>query len=346
MDSLRKLLYPFSLIFDGVTQTRNTLYDKGVLTTHEFEIPLIVVGNLRVGGTGKTPMIDYLVRLLKTKYKVAVLSRGYKRQTSGFVLADNQTDALRIGDEPFQIFRQHAEILVAVDEDRAHGIQNLLNIPQPPQVILLDDAYQHRSVKAELNILLTPFNDLYVDDQVLPSGNLRENATGADRAQIIVVTKCPTNLSENDSYDVLKKLKPGLTQTVFFSSIAYHDKIIGNHNEIALTDLKDYQVLLLTGIADPKPLTDFLNEQNINFEHLQYPDHYNFKTTDIELIKTKFEHINTKNKLILTTEKDFVRIFALFDNLYYLPISTYFVNYQNDFNQMIFKYVEQSSGNR
>ncbi len=345
MNQFRKLLSPFSVLYDGVTKIRNTLYDNGWFKSNTYEIPLIIVGNLSVGGTGKTPMVAYLVKLLKTQFKIAVLSRGYKRKTSGFVLADATATAETLGDEPFQLVRKHSDILVAVDADRNHGIQELLHLPHIPDLILLDDAFQHRQVKADFNILLTAYDDLYIDDAVLPAGNLRERVSGAERAQVIIVTKCPENLSEIQEFEIAKRLKPTLTQTVFFTKIQYADFVQNEANQIKLSEMVDYKVILITGIANPKTFLDFLNSKNIKFEHLEFPDHHSYTEKELIAIKKKFNDLGAIKKLILTTEKDYVRIFAGFADLYYLAIETSFINHQKDFDKLILNYVGQSSRN-
>lgn len=345
MNEWRKNLKALSWLYKKATKTRNTLYDKQILTSREFETPLIVVGNLRVGGTGKTPMVAYLVNLLKKDYRVAVLSRGYKRQSKGFVLADNNADVLSIGDESFQLLRQHPDILVAVDADRANGIKQLEALDNPPQVIILDDAFQHRKVNAGFNILLTPYDDLYTEDELLPVGNLRESVEGADRAQVIVVTKSPRKLTNIQEFETSKKLNLSLTQTAFFTTIAYADFVKNETETIPLNDLKDYGIVLVTGIAEPQYLLDFLNSKNIVYKHLSYPDHHNFSATEINIIKEEFQQLKAIKKIILTTEKDYVRIFDNLLNIYYLPIQTEFINHQTDFDQLICNYVGQSTRN-
>jgi len=342
---VRKLLYPLSVLYEGVTKVRNRLYDKEILKSNEFEIPIIVVGNLRVGGTGKTPQVAYLVKLLKENYKIAVLSRGYKRASSGFVIANPKSIVKDIGDEPYQLFRQNPDILVAVDADRTNGINKLLSLPEPPEVIILDDAFQHRKVKAGFNILLTPFSDLYTDDRHLPSGNLRENVAGADRAQVLVVTKCPRDLTSEQEFETAIKLNPTLEQTIFFSAISYATYVQNNSEQISLEELKNYELVLVTGIANPKPLVAFLEQKNYSFGHLSFPDHYSFKATDIKKIEKQFNLIKAKNKIILTTEKDYVRIFDSLENLYYLAIETTFNNHQKDFDKLILNYVEKNTRN-
>lgn len=339
MRKIRKILYPLSVLYGEVAKIRNKMYDKGIFESTMFDVPVIVVGNLSVGGTGKTPQIEYLIRLLKEKYKIAVLSRGYKRKSKGFVLADASSNALKIGDEPFQYYQKFNNIIVAVDTDRVNGIHQLLNLKNPPEVILLDDAFQHRKVNAGFNILLTPYNDLYIDDEVLPSGNLRERIEGAERAQVIVVTKCPSELEESKQYELASKLNPTLYQTVFFSTIEYDSVVKNKSSEIKITELKNYMVLLITGIANPKPMLNYLTTQNINFEHLKFPDHYNFKPKDIENIEIKFKKIDSVNKILLTTEKDFMRLVEL-DNVYFLGIKTKIIDHQSDFDKKVVNYVE------
>lgn len=344
-DKLRKLLYPLSVLYGGITKVRNTLYDKQLLKSEKFDIPTILVGNLRVGGTGKTPQVIYLINLLKDSYRVAILSRGYKRQTTGFILANKESTAKEIGDEPFQIQRKFPALLIAVDEDRVHGITKLQSLAQPPDLIILDDAFQHRKIQAGLSILLTAYDDLYIDDKLLPSGNLRENREGASRATIIVVSKCPDNLTEEEEYQTAIKLKPNLNQTVFFTKIVYANFIQNIQNRISLKELVNYEILLVTGIANPQSLVTFLQKQKIRFKHISFPDHHNFTEKDLDKIYSEFKQIKHKNRIILTTEKDYVRIFESLENLYFLAIETAFINHQKDFDKLIIDYVEKNTRN-
>ena len=344
MNFLQKLAYPFAVLYGIITSIRNFLFDKNLLKSTKFKTPTLVVGNLSVGGTGKTPQIEYLIRLLQNDYKIAVLSRGYKRKSSGFIIADEKSNAALIGDEPFQYYKKFKNILVCVDADRTNAIQQLEKLENPPDIILLDDAFQHRKVVGGFNILLTDFNNLYVNDSMLPTGNLRENKSGAKRAQIIIVTKCPKNLSEKEQLKITKKINPVKNQIVFFTAIDYNFTLKGS-TAINLDELQNYEVLLVTGIANPDPLTQFLKDKNINFEHLEYPDHYNFNSEEIHQINQKLENLKSKNKLVLTTEKDYVRIFEKVKNLHYLSIKTTFINHKNDFDKKIKNYVEQSSRN-
>lgn len=338
MKTLRKLLFPFSIIYGFITWIRNKCYDYGIFKSFSFDIPVISVGNLRVGGTGKTPQIEYLIRLLQPAKRVAVLSRGYQRKSSGFLMAQNGMDANVLGDEPYQYFKKFPEIIVAVDEKRVHGIQQLLKVPNPPEIILLDDAFQHRSVKPGLSILLTTFNDLYVEDIVLPAGNLREFKTGAVRSDIIIVTKSPENLSEKHQAEIIKKLNPTKEQSVYFSAIFYNENLIGKEH-LSINELQDYEVLLVTGIANPKPLINFLQTRNINFKHLSYPDHHGFTHQDIKKISDTYNTILSQNKIILTTEKDYVRIFAGLENCYVISIETRIIKDESDLRNKILNYV-------
>ncbi|MGB5420119.1 tetraacyldisaccharide 4'-kinase [Algibacter sp.] len=332
MKILRYILFPVVPIYFFVTWLRNKLYDLGIKKSVSYDFPVICVGNLSVGGTGKTPMIEYLVRLLKDDYKVATLSRGYKRKTKGFQLADKNANAEIIGDEPFQFYSKFKnDILVAVDSDRQNGIKNLQK--ELPEVVLLDDAYQHRKVKAGFYILLTTYNNSYFKDFVLPTGNLREPRSGAKRANIIVVTKCPKNLTETDKNDIVKRINPNGYQHVFFSTISYSEKLFSANKIIDLIDLKAFT--LVTGIANPTPLVDFLKQKNLKFEHLNYKDHHHFSNEDLSILE--------KKEFIVTTEKDFMRLNqfeSLKEKLFYLPITA---TVENDLkmNQLIKTFVKR-----
>lgn len=316
MKLLRKFLLPIVPIYYMATWLRNKLYDWGWKSSKSYDIPVICVGNLSTGGTGKTPTIEYLIRLLKPDYRVATLSRGYKRETSGFLLADENASSKTLGDEPFQFYSKFKDITVSVDANRQNGIEHLIQLKQP-DVILLDDAFQHRKVTAGFNILLSSFGSLYCDDIVLPTGNLREPRSGAKRADVIVVTKCPQELSEIKKRDIIAHLNPQPEQDVFFSSISYNKTIYSDSNSITLDSLKDKLVTVVTGIANPISFLNFLKSERIEFDHLNFKDHHDFSTEDIASLK--------KKQLILTTEKDYMRLKPHFkteeEQLYYLPIS-------------------------
>lgn len=337
MNILRKILFPFAILYGFVTSFRNFLFDKGILKSHSFDLPIIAVGNLSVGGTGKTPQIEYLIRLLSPTNKVATLSRGYKRKSEGFILADATSNAEILGDEPFQFYQKFPNILVTVDANRKNGIEQLMKISKP-DIILLDDAFQHRKVKAGFYILLTAYNDLYADDFILPTGNLRESRSGAERANIIVVTKCPANLSEKEKNVIERKLQLESRQKLFFTSIAYDEFIFSEEKQLLVSEIKNSEKLLLAGIAKPEPFFDYLKNEKDTI--LTYPDHHHFSEKDILEIKEKAE-----DKIIITTEKDYVRLKGNLpsEQLFYLPIKSEFLQNQEIFDQTILSYVENNN---
>ena len=327
---LRKLLFPFAVLYGLIAQFRNYLYDAGLLKSHRFDIPVIAVGNLSVGGTGKTPMIEYLIALLSDNYRLATLSRGYKRNTSGFILADQNDSADTIGDEPFQFHLKFPLIDVAVDTSRSNGINQLLSKPIKPQVILLDDAFQHRKVKAGFYILLTSYDDLYCDDLMLPTGNLRELRSGASRADVIIVTKCPPDLTEKKQNKIRRRLKPLEHQELFFSFIKYDEWVYSENHKIRVDFVEDEPKVLLAGIAKPRPFFSYLRgDQDIM---MKFRDHHHFSEADILDILQK-----AGNRKIITTEKDFVRLKGKLppEQLFYLPIQTVFLGVKNGFDQTI-----------
>lgn len=332
MKLLRKIFFPIVPIYYVVTSLRNKLFDLNVFKSKSYNLPVICVGNLSVGGTGKTPMIEYLIRLLKDDNTLATLSRGYKRSTSGFKLANGKTKVDEIGDEPYQFHQKFQDILVAVDENRQHGIDELLKLDNSPEVILLDDAFQHRKVKAGFNILLTTYSNLYADDIMLPTGDLREPRKGAERADIVVVTKCPTCISDIEKNSIRNKLNLNDNQSLFFSSIAYEDSVFNDNETHTVSELKDKDFTLVTGIANSKTLVDYLKSESLNFEHLNYKDHYNFTGKDLEFLNQK--------QLIITTEKDFVRLNNQLTKakLFYLPIKVEIDN-ANEFNKLVKEFV-------
>ncbi|AGC75714.1 lipid-A-disaccharide kinase [Nonlabens dokdonensis] len=316
MQELRLLLYPFSILYDGITSLRNWAFDKGVLEQREFNIPIIAVGNLSIGGTGKTPMIEYLVRAHSGK-KIAVLSRGYGRNTSGYLELSENDLPEKVGDEPLQIKIKFKDAIVsAVCEKRVNGIERLLS-DHELDLILLDDAFQHRHVKASHYILLTSYDKLYVNDYILPAGNLRESSRGAERAKTVVVTKCPEDLSLKQRNEIESTLKLSSSQSLYFSTIQYDSLIYNDQESFALNTLEDQDVTILTGIAKPQTFVRYLSNF-VDGAHLKFKDHHYFTREEIELFKTK--------KLIITTEKDYIRLkqYGL-ENVFYLPIKTKFI---------------------
>jgi tetraacyldisaccharide 4'-kinase len=337
---INKTLLPLSWLYGLGVWLRNKLFDWGIFPGEEFSVPIISVGNISVGGTGKTPHTEYLIRLLSPKFRVAVLSRGYKRKTSGFILADEKSDSSTIGDEPCQMYRKFPNILVAVDGNRRRGISRLLALPkdEKPDIILLDDAFQHRCVKPSLSILLTDSNRLMYEDELLPSGRLREPAKNKSRAEIIVVTKCPKDIKPIDYRIIGKNLDLYPYQSLFFTSFLYGNMIPvfgGAHSKTStsLDDLKLHKtkVLLLAGIASPQGFIKEVEKYATTVETLIYPDHHAFSSEDLTDIKQRYDSISGENKIIITTEKDAVRLMdysGLNENLkkalYYLPIEIVF----------------------
>ena len=365
---IHKWLYPVSWIYRTVVAMRNKLFDWGVFQSKSFNIPVICVGNLAVGGTGKTPHTEYLIELLRDKYQVAVLSRGYKRRTSGYVLATPQSTVKTIGDEPYQMHTKFPSVTLAVDENRCHGIEKLLRLKEPAvDVILLDDAFQHRYVKPGLSILLTDYHRLFCDDILLPAGRLRESINGKNRAQIVIVTKCPQDIKPIDYNIITKRLNLYPYQQLFFSSFRYgnlrpvfsqndSDSITGDsrNKEVPLSSLTDANILLVTGIASPTPMLERLKEYTQNIDLLSFGDHHDFSHRDIQLVKERFNKLKGEQRIIITTEKDATRLLhhpavneELKPFIYALPIEIEILqNQQDKFNQHIIDYVRENTRNR
>ena len=302
------------------------------------------MGNLATGGTGKTPMTEYLVRLLKNNYKTATLSRGYKRKTKGFAIADKNTTALEIGDEPMQFHQKFQDLVVAVGEERLVAIPQLLHDRPDTQVIILDDAFQHRTVKAGLNILLTDHSNLYTRDLVLPAGDLRDVRSSAKRADIIIVTKCNTDLTEEEKNSIIEEIKPVQGQSVYFTGISYGQPYhLFSRQEITVTP--DYGILLVCGIANPGPLKEHLTKHADSYDMLRYADHHIFHSNDLRDIRQHFEKISSDKKIVLTTEKDAVRLqkFATELNefpIYVVPIQHFFLfNGAGEFDDRVLKFI-------
>lgn len=322
---------------------RNYFYDRGWFKSFSFNMPVIAVGNLSVGGTGKTPMIEYLVRLLREKHDVAILSRGYGRKTKGFLLGEKGANAETIGDEPYQFFKKFNCVQVAVDENRVHGVSRLLESKSPPEVVLLDDAFQHRRLKAGFYILMTSYGKLYSEDLVLPAGDLREPRSGARRADVVIVSKCPHDLKEDKRNSIVDRLDVNENQQVFFTGIQYADKAIGKQDEITLEEIRTCQVVLVTGIANPSPLLEHLRQKRIGYEHLKFSDHHQLTRNELDGIGSTLNQQSGEHKIVLTTEKDYVRNFESSElPVYFLPIQTRFLEGENRFNQIILDYVRKN----
>jgi tetraacyldisaccharide 4'-kinase len=326
---------------------RNWMYNKQYFKSVTFNLPIISIGNLSLGGTGKSPMVEHLLSLLSEEYKIATLSRGYKRKTKGYALANEQTTALEIGDEPMQFHIKFPHVSVAVGERRIEAIPQLIQDVPNLQAVILDDAFQHREITAEFNILLTDYNNLYCDDFFIPTGDLRDERKSAKRAEVIIVTKCPADLSIEERDEIIEKLYPEQNQSVFFTSIAYETPYhIYNPSEQWVLTLRD-EVLLVCGIANPLPLKNYLHEHTHTYYQLSYNDHHIFSIEDLQEIKERFNQIDSKSKLILTTEKDAVRLVKYTEELneiplYVLPIKPQFLfDTEKEFNQLVLDYVAQ-----
>ena len=333
--TMRTLLAPFSWLYGFGLAIRHTLYDNHLLPSHEVDIPTICVGNLAVGGTGKTPHVEYLIRLLSQIYKVAVLSRGYKRKTHGFVLADENANASTIGDEAMQIHSKFPHVAVAVCEDRVRGVRMLKKQVEGLQVVILDDAYQHRAIRCGYYILLTPYDQLYIDDHLLPWGRLRDLKTRALKANSIIITQCPPDAQPIDFRVIDNRLHLPTYQHLFFSQVKY-----ANTQAVA-----GKRVLVLTGIAQPEYLMEYVRKQHPNACLMAFPDHHRFNKKDVERILYKAQCYDT----ILTTEKDYQRIVEtslveqLGNLLHTLPIQVVLRGDSNkDFDQDILNYVKQN----
>jgi tetraacyldisaccharide 4'-kinase len=319
LKSFRYLLFPISLVYGAVVWIRNWLFDKNILRSASFNFPIICVGNIAVGGTGKTPMVEYLIRLLQNDFNTATLSRGYKRKTKGFAIANEDTTALEIGDEPMQFHNKFPGVTVAVGEERLVAIPQILHEKPHTNVIILDDAFQHRSVRAGLNIVLTAYNNLFTRDLMVPAGDLRDIKRSMKRAHIILVTKCKTDLSAEEKNEVIKEIKPSATQQIFFTQIMYGKPYHLFTNQQAALD-KSATILLLCGIANPSPLKDYLAKSFSGYDMLRYPDHHIFNIDDLADIKKHFAKMQQDNKIILTTEKDAVRLVKFADELKEFPV--------------------------
>ena len=321
---IRILLFPLSLLYALVIRVRNWCYDKKLLSSTHFNLPVICVGNLAVGGTGKSPMVELLVGSLKDRFNVAVLSRGYKRKTRGYALANASTTALDIGDEPMQFHSKFPDVTVAVGEERIVAIPQLLHDRPGTQAIILDDAFQHRAVRAGLNILLTDYSNLFTRDWWLPSGDLRDSPGSYRRADLIVVTKCPEDMGREEQKAIAAEIAPSERQQLFFSTIEYGKPYhITKRKPIEVND--KVEVLLVTGIANPAPLKKWLDEKSKTYYELSFSDHHIFTIDDLNTIIRRFNGIPARNKLILTTEKDAVRLIKFQQELeswpfYVIPI--------------------------
>lgn len=345
---VRILLYPVAFIYGGVVWLRNRLYDTGFYSSVEFNVPVITVGNLSVGGTGKTPHIEYLIKLLQYQFRVATMSRGYKRRTQGFLMADAETNALRIGDEPMQYHLKFPDIVVSVAEERMTGIPKLLQKRPDVEAVLLDDAFQHRSVKAGVNILITDYSKPFYKDRILPLGTLREKRGAYKRADVVIVSKCPKDLTIQQAEEIKRSIAPLAEQKVFFTTIDYHTPYdFFNREHISLNNKN---VILVCGVAKPEPLVNYLKTMANDVHPLTYNDHHYFLSKDLEEIKETYDNWAVSDKVIVTTEKDAARLHLHYEKLQewgisivIMPIAVSFLFQQgHEFDRYILGFVEQT----
>ena len=345
-----------SIFYGFVVGLRNELFSLHLLSSKEFDLPIISIGNITVGGTGKTPHTEYIAQLLKSKFKVAVLSRGYKRKTRGFLLVEKTSKVREVGDEPLQIKLKFADICVAVDANRVRGIKRLIAMPEKPSVILLDDAFQHQYVTPGINILLTDYNNLITKDSLLPYGRLRESASNKSRATIIIVTKCPLEIKPIDERIITKELEIRPYQNLYFSRIKYGSLLPVFPQDVPspITELTEgLAVLMMTGIANPASLNEHIKLGSHDLHEMRFPDHHLFTSKDVENIKARFESLSSQNKIIITTEKDMVRLRDLDSipevirqSLYFIPVKISFLNSAGkEFDRKIISYVKENKGN-
>ncbi len=353
---LKFLLYPLSLIYGFIVAIRNKLFDYNILKSKEFRIPVISVGNITVGGTGKTPHIEYLIEMLSGEYKIAILSRGYKRKTQGFLIAGENTPVSFIGDEPWQLKEKYPQVTVAVDSQRVRGIEKLTQSIPDIDVILLDDAFQHRYVKPGVNILLIDYSRPIQEDKMMPYGWLRESARERYRADVIIMTKSPKKIAPIDKRLVIDKLSLMANQHAYFTTIAYNEPraLLPETAPLTLQEISDgkYSILLVAGIANPKPLQCELEKHSPDVKPLFFPDHHYFTQEDLKKIQNELDAMPGENKIVMTTEKDVARLkeFASVmvgtHNWYYLPIKIEFHPGEAElFSKYIFHYVRNNNRN-
>ncbi|MBC7383559.1 MAG: tetraacyldisaccharide 4'-kinase [Bacteroidia bacterium] len=348
MNLARIILSPFSVTYQSILRLRNYLYDTGILGVTSFDIPTISVGNLAFGGTGKTPHIEYLIRLLVSDYKVAVLSRGYKRKTTGYVFADFNATVEMIGDEPWQLSNKFKSVAVGVCENRVLGLPDLLFDAPETQLVLLDDAFQHRAIKPGLSILLTDYNRRFTHDNLAPAGTLREYAAAYKRADIIVVTKCEPNMRVDKKMAIIGEIKPLNFQKVYFSYLRFGE-LQGIYNPITLTNVDS--VLVFAGIANPLSLLKEVNSRYKQVIFKQYPDHYSYNRKDADEIIELYNQLTGAVKIIITTEKDMTKLLnaevkAVLEKLplLFLPVEVEFFGTDKvEFDKQVLNYVGDNS---
>jgi tetraacyldisaccharide 4'-kinase len=359
LDSKNILLYPFSLVYGLITGIKNFLYNTNILPSEEFPLPIICVGNITVGGTGKTPHTEYITGLLRENFKVATLSRGYKRKTRDFSVADPTSLVNEIGDEPLQIFKKFPDVFVCVDRNRVHGVYKILVERPDTEVIILDDAFQHRKITPGFSILLTDFERLIFRDHLMPYGSLRESRSNMRRADIILITKSPEDISAMQRRLIVKEVEKYPYQNLYFTSVTYKspvpvfDKNVHDQESQGIIPTPDAGIVLITGIANPRPFVEYLRKDFKEIIHLPFPDHYQFRDKDIQKISQAYDDLKSPVKYLITTEKDAVRLreittFAEPIKLafYYIPVGIHFLNDDKDeFDNLIVDYVRKNKRN-
>lgn len=347
--SLRRLLFPFALSYGAITKVRNILFDRGVLTSETYVTPIISIGNITVGGTGKTPHTEYLIQLLNKQYKLATLSRGYGRRTKGFKEVQLTSTAQECGDEPCQMKQKFPQVTVVVDENRREGI-TILESKYKPEVIIMDDAYQHRYVKPSLSILLIDYSRPLHNDLILPAGDLREFKSGIKRADIVIISKCPSIISNKEKEKIVQKTKLAPHQKLYFSTFKY-----GKVSEVFPTakenspSIDGKKILLVTGIAQPQALKEHLTASGAEVTLLRYKDHHNFTQEDADTITKAYSKLKNGNSIIITTEKDAIRLKSELTfpsivklNMFYIPIEPHVLNDNSTFHEKILNYVTKN----
>ena len=353
---VRFVLTPFAYLYGFAVWFRNQLFDLKILPSRKYNVPVICIGNITAGGTGKTPFTEYVIALLQKQVRLASLSRGYKRQTTGFLWVERNSTALEAGDEACQIKQKFPDILVAVDDNRRRGIERLLSLPSgdQPDVILLDDAMQHRYVTPSLTIMLTDFNNIYYEDTMLPAGNLRESAKGVHRADIIVVTKCPDLFKPDERRLIEKNMMLPARQRLYFTKIKYYPlqplfPSLALHPSCSLNEIENEELLLLAGIANPQPFIEKIKSHNARIKVRLFPDHHRFMPADIKEVNDEFQKMTSSyRKRIITTEKDAMRLKTLTfvpdewkPVMYYLPMSVVFLFDQgDDFDENMIEHIK------
>lgn len=346
---LRLSLYPFSLLYGVIVWGRNRMYDRGLFSEILFDLPTIAVGNLSVGGTGKTPHVEYLIRLLQEDFFVATLSRGYNRNSRGYLFADENATALTIGDEPMQFYEKFPDIAVGVGERRALALPQLLMDAPDTEIVLLDDAFQHRSVKPGINIMITEYNRLFTRDHIVPFGRLRESRKGYKRADCIIVSKCPGDMGRIEKQKLKKEINPLPHQKLFFTTLKYgmcYDFLTGESEYI----LPHTGIMVACGIGNPQPLLEYLLTKTEEVKLLRFPDHYYYTSTDLDKMLDGLSQLSCEHKMIITTEKDAVRLRLLQQKivqkklpLYIIPLNVSFLFGEKElFDQFVIDYILQA----